>query len=240
MTMNGFKYLFLALAAAAAALAAVPAAAQVTSCGVTGQAQAPSTVTYDPFSPNALQQINIPLTLTRFANGGAKTQSVSFVLIQPVGAPPYQILYNGQNVLYPENNTRGRPVIGSQTTGQIFYSFGGASAPDQSTPFNLSVTIPANTDLSAGEPIRFDILYVCNGTGGLADVTTPRRLASAIQINVNVLSALQASYVGPALDFGDLGTKTAEQVASDPGPRTGFVRVASSGPYSVRMTSQNG
>jgi hypothetical protein len=238
--MIGFKHLHRAVLAAAAALAAVPAAAQVTSCGVTGQGQAPSTVTYDPFSPNALQQVSIPLTLTRFANGAAKTQSVSFVLIQPVGAPPYQILHNGQNVLYPENNTQGRPVIGSQTTGQIYYSFGGASAPDQSTPFNLSVTIPANTDLSAGEPIRFDILYVCVGTGGLADVTSPRRLASAVQINVNVLSALQASYVGPALDFGDVGPKTAEQVASDPGPRTGFVRVASSGPYSVRMTSQNG
>jgi hypothetical protein len=237
--MNGFTHLLRALLAAAAALASVPAAAQVTSCGVTGQAQAPSTVSYDPFSPNALQQISIPLTLTRFASGGAKTQSASFVLVQPVGAPPYQILHNGQNVLYPENNTQGRPTAG-QAAGQIFYSFGGASAPDQSTPFNLSVTIPANTDLSAGEPIRFDILYVCNGTGGLADVTSPRRLANAVQININVLSALQASYVGPALDFGDVGAKSTAQVASDPGPRTGFVRVASSGPYSVRMTSQNG
>jgi hypothetical protein len=225
---------------ALAAFAGAPAAAQLTSCGVTGQAQAPSTVTYDPFSPNALQQINIPLTLTRYASGGAKTQSVSFVLIQPVGAPPYQILYNGQNVLYPENNTQGRPVIGNTATGQIYYSFGGASAPDQSTPFNLTVTVPANTDLSAGEPIRFDILYVCVGTGGLNSVAVPTRLSSAVQINVNVLSALQASYVGPALDFGDVGARSSAEVASNPGPRTGYVRVASSGPYSVRMTSQNG
>jgi hypothetical protein len=242
MIMNGFKPLVRAVgtaAAAFAAFAAAPAAAQVTSCGVTGQAQAPASVTYDPFSPNALQQITIPLTLTRFANGGAKTQSVSFILIQPVGAPPYQILYQGQNVLYPENNTQGRPVIGDKTTNQLYYSFGGAAAADQSTPFNLTVTVPANTDLSAGEPIRFDILYVCIGTGGLADVTSPRRLSSAVQINVNVLSALQASYVGPALDFGDVGSRSSAEVATNPGPRTGFVRVASSGPYSVRMTSQN-
>ncbi|HEY0148764.1 MAG TPA: hypothetical protein VGB70_07145 [Allosphingosinicella sp.] len=227
-------------AALAAFAAAAPAAAQLTTCGVTGQAQAPGTVTYDPFSGNALQQITIPITLTRFANGGAKTQSVSFVLIQPPGAPPYQILYNGQNVLYPENNTQGRPVIGNNATGQIYYLFGGANAPDQSTPFNLTVTVPANTDLSAGEPIRFDILYVCVGTGGLNSVAVPTRLASAVQINVNVLSALQASYVGPALDFGDVGTRTSAEVPSNPGTRTGYVRVASSGPYSVRMTSQNG
>jgi hypothetical protein len=234
------KALLLPLALAAAALGfAAPAAAQ-TSCGVTGRAQAPATVTYDPFSPNALQQVSIPLTLTRYANGGAKTQSVNFILIQPVGSPSYQIQYNSQNVLYFENNTQGRPVLDSRATGQIYYSFGGASAADTSQPFNLTVTIPANTDLSPGEPIRFDILYVCIGTGGLADVTTPTRLASAIQINVNVLSALQASYVGPALDFGDVGAKTAAQVATDPGPRTGYVRVASSGPFSVRMTSQNG
>jgi len=242
MIMNGLATLFRRLAAAAAlatAFAAAPAGAQ-TSCGVTGQAQAPSTVTYDPFSPNALQQITIPLTLTRIASGGAKTQSVSLVLTQPVGAPPYQILYNGQNVLYPENNTQGRPVLGSTTSGQLYYNFGGASASDQSTQFNLTVTVPANSDLSAGEPIRFDILYVCSGTGGLADVTTPRRLASAVQINVNVLSAVQASYVGPALDFGDVGARSSAEVASNPGTRTGYVRVASSGPFSVRMTSQNG
>ncbi|HEX8192402.1 MAG TPA: hypothetical protein VF552_05830 [Allosphingosinicella sp.] len=228
----------LALAAAASFAWAAPAAAQ-TACGVTGRAQAPASVTYDPFSPNALQQISIPLTLTRYANGGAKTQSVSFILVQPPGGPRYQVVYNGSNVLYADNATSGLPVEGERA-GQLFYRFGGASSPDVSTTFNLNVTIPANTDLSAGEPIRFDILYVCIGTGGLADVTTPTRLSAAIQINVNVLSALQASYVGPALDFGDVGTKTQAQVATDPGPRTGYVRVASSGPYSVRMTSQNG
>jgi hypothetical protein len=234
------RHLIFGLAALGTALSlAAPAAAQ-TSCGVTGQAQAASSVTYDPFSPTGLQQVTIPLTLTRFANGGAKTNSVSFILIQRAGSPAYQVLYNNQNILYPENATQGRPVLDSKATGQIYYFFGGASAPDQSTPFNLTVTIPASTDLSAGEPIRFEILYVCNGTGGLSDVTTPTRLSNAIQINVNVLSALQASYVGPPLDFGDVGAKTALQVATDPGPRTGNVRVLSSGPYSVRLTSQNG
>ena len=236
------KILRLASLAGAAALAAVaqPAVAQQTSCGVTGAAQAASTITYDPFGPNGLQQVTIPLVLTRYASGGAKTQTVNFVLTKPAGTPNYQVLYQGTSVLYTEGQTGARPTIGSKNPGEINYNFGGASAPDQSTPFNLVVTVPAGLDLSAGQPIRFDILYVCNGTGGMADVNVPTRLTNALQININVLSALQASYVGPALDFGEIGTKTSAQVASDPGPRTGYIRVASTGPYSVEMRSEKG
>jgi hypothetical protein len=223
------------------AFAASPALAQTqTTCGVTGQAQAASTITYDPFGPSGLQQVTIPLILTRFANGAAKTQTVNFVLTKPAGTPEYQILHQGISVLYTEGATGGRPTIGSQNAGEISYNFGGASAPDQSTPFNLVVTVPANLDLSSGQPIRFDILYVCNGTGGMRDVTVPTKLSNALQININVLSALQASYVGPALDFGEIGTKTDAQVGSDPGSRTGYIRVASSGPYSVEMRSEKG
>jgi spore coat protein U-like protein len=149
------------------------------------------------------------------------------------------VLYNGVSVLYTEGQTGTRPTIGSQSPGEINYNFGGASAPDQSTPFNLVATVPAGLDLSAGQPIRFDISYVCNGTGGMRDVAVPTKLTSAVQINVNVLSGLQASYVGPALDFGEVGAKT-DAPPTDPGPRTGFIRVASSGPYSVEMRSEKG
>lgn len=219
---------------------ASPALGQTTSCGVTGSAQAASSITYDPFGANGLQQVTIPLVLTRFASGGAKTQTVNFVLTKPAGTPNYQVLYNGTSVLYTEGTTGGRPTIGSQSPGEIYYNFGGASAPDQSTPFNLLVTVPGGLDLSAGQPIRFDMVYVCNGTGGMRDVTLPTRLTNAININVNVLSGLQASYIGPTLDFGEIGTKSDAQVGSDPGPRTGFVRVASSGPFSVEMRSEKG
>jgi hypothetical protein len=218
----------------------VSAPAWAASCGVSGQALASPTITYDPFSPTGLTQVTIPLVLTRFANGGSKTQTVNFVLTKPIGTPNYQILYNGTSVLYTEGNTMGHPQINSQMAGEIGYNFGGAAQPDQSTPFNLVVTVPANVDLSAGKPIDFDISYVCKGTGGLSDVNTPTKLAQAIHINVNVLSALQASYVGPALDFGEVGDKTDADVATTPILRTGYVRVASSGPYSVSVTSQNG
>lgn len=215
------------------------ALAQAT-CGATGSAQAPSTITYDPFGPNGLQQVTVPLVLTRYAVGAAKTQTVNFVVTKPVGAPNYQMLYNGVSILYTEGATGNRPSSGGQGPGEISYTFGGASASDQSSPFNLVLTVPPGLDLSAGQPIRFDISYVCNGTGGMRDVTVPTRLSNAIQINVNVLSALQATYVGPALDFGEIGAKTDAQAPTDPGPRTGYVRVASSGPYSVEMRSEKG
>lgn len=237
--MTKFRLLS-ALLAAVFLLTVRPALAQSVACGVTGSAQASASITYDPFGPNGLQQVTIPLVLTRFASGGAKTQTVNFVLVKAPGTPNYQVLYNGGSVLYTDGATGGRPSIGSQSPGEISYNFGGASAPDQSTPFNLVVTVPANLDLSAGQPIRFDILYVCNGTGGMRDVTLATKLTNAININVNVLSAIQASYVGPALDFGEIGAKTDAQVASDPGPRTGYIRVASSGPYSVEMRSEKG
>jgi hypothetical protein len=209
-------------------------------CGVVGQAQASPTITYDPFSPSGLTQVTIPMVLTRSANGAAKTQTVNFVFTKPTGAPNYQITYNGTSVLYTEGALMGRPLGGSQTSGEIHYNFGGSTAPDQSTPFNLVVSVPPSVDLSAGQPINFDIYYVCSGTGGMADVSTPTKQASAIQINVNVLSALQASYVGPALDFGEVGERTDAEVATNPGTKTGYIRVASSGPYSVNMTSGNG
>lgn len=230
----------LALTSAVAALSvAAPAAAQ-SACGITGLAQAATSVNYDPFAPGGLSQVSIPLVVTRIANGSAKTQWVNFVLTTPSGSPAYQVTYNGSNILYTEGATGSHPASGSQTPGEIYYSFGGASAPDQSTPFNLLFTVPAGVNLSAGDPIKFDILYVCKGTGGMKDVTVPTKLNAAIQINVNVLSALQASYVGSALDFGEVGTKTDTQVATDPGTKTGYIRVASSGPYSVDLRSQNG
>ncbi|MET0376682.1 MAG: hypothetical protein ABW128_20815 [Rhizorhabdus sp.] len=239
--MNYTRWFARAALGVAVAAWAQPALAQTTACGVTGQAQAASTITYDPFGPNGLQQVTIPLVLTRYVgSGGAKTQSVNFVLTKAVGTPNYQVLYMGSSVLYTEGATGGHPMIDAQVAGEINYNFGGSSAPDVSTPFNLLVTVPSGLDLSAGQPIRFDILYVCKGTGGLRDVTAPTKLTNAIQININVLSALQASYVGPALDFGEIGTKTSTQVASDPGTKTGYIRVASSGPYSISMRSQNG
>lgn len=229
---------------AGALLSAQTASAQATSCGVTGSAVAAQTITYDPFAPNGLNQVEIPLILTRFSSGSAKTQTVNFVLTQPVGSPAYQVTYNGASILYTEGQTGTHPQVNFQGAGEIHYNYTGAGQSDFSQPIMLRVTVPANTDLSSGEPIAFDIRYVCKGTGSLPSVETPQTLNDAIRINVNVLSALQASYVGAVLDFGEVGDKTTAEVMGAPGsyttPNGNNIRVASSGPYSVTMTSQNG
>jgi hypothetical protein len=78
----------------------------------------------------------------------------------------------------------------------------------------------------------------------MTNVTTPTVLPAAVRINVNVLSALQASYVGTQLDFGEVGNVGTPEVQASPGRFTtsatmNNIRVASSGPYRVELSSQN-
>jgi hypothetical protein len=218
-------------------------------CGASGQATAASTITYDPFSATGLSQVTIPLILTRTrGNVVGYTRDVSIILTQPVGSPAYQVTYNGYNVLYSEGATQSRPRAttsqdsGTNAAGEIRYTWGGLLASDVSTPLNLRVTVPPNADLSAGDPIEFDILFVCTGVV-LDNVGTPTRLADGIRINVNTVSALQAYYAGSALNFGEVGDLTTAQVTSAPAsyttPLSNTIRVKSSGPYEVRVQSQN-
>lgn len=232
----------LAVLAASLATASV-AAAQ--SCSLSGLSQ-PIAISYDPFNPAPVGNINATITFTRPAQqGGAKTQMARFYFVQPAGQPGYQILYNGVNVLYSAPYTTAPTLsnTGSITptaAGTLIQIWGTAADPNTVT-VPLTITVPPGADLTAGEPLRFDVRYVCKGTGGLSDVNTPGILPNAITVQITVLSALQASYAGPALDFGEIGNVTTPTVLGAPATytRSGQVRVASSGPYSVAMTSAN-
>jgi len=219
-------------------------------CGVTGYATAPTTITYDPFSPGGLSQAIIPLVLQR--NRGiltGRTGEVSLVLVAPAGSPPMQITYQGQSVLYSEGATAGRPRgldsrdNGAGSAGEIRVKFGGLLASDLSAPLNLRVSVPPGTDLSPGEPLYFDILYVCSGEGGMLSVSRPVRESRAIRLDVNTVSALQAYYAGSVLDFGEIGDLTTQQLQANPDryttPSSNSLRVRSSGPYEVQVRSQN-
>lgn len=220
-------------------MTALPAAAQT--CGVSG-ASSTSLGNYDPFNPVAISNASVQLNLTRFAQAQKKTQQIDFYFTKPAGSPAYQITYNGQNVLFEAPGYAGAPtlVANNEPPGSININFGGTSQPD-TVSRNFVVTIPPGVDLSAGDPIQFDIRYVCQGTGGMQSVNSPQIIPNAITLQINVLSALQASYVGSALDFGEIGDKSTTTVQASPSTytKTGAIRVASSGPYTVAMTSQN-
>lgn len=246
--LNGLRP-FLLISAAVAATAATPAAGQVqysSICGVTGDATAPTTITYDPFSPGGLSQATIPLILQRTRNLlQGRTNEVSLILTAPADAPPLTVTYQGHNVLYPEGATAGRPrsLNGPGAAGEIRHQFGGLFSSDSSPPLNLRVSVPPGTDLAAGEPVFFDIVYICSADGLMLDVPIPIRLARAIRLDVRVVSALQAYYAGSVLDFGEIGDVSTEQVQADPQryatSATNSLRVRSSGPFEVQLRSQN-
>lgn len=217
-------------------------------CGVSGDATAPATIAYDPFAASGLSQATIPLILRRNRLLVARTNEVSLVLVAPAGTPPIEITYQGYNVLYADGGTAGRPRAldsvdrGAGAAGEIRYQFGNAFATDLSAPLNLRVTVPPGTDLTASEPIYLDLLYICSGDG-LLSVPSPTRLARAVRLDVNVLSALQAYYAGSALNFGEIGDLTTQTVQAAPATYTtsaaNALRVRSSGPYEVTVRSQN-
>ena len=251
--MIGQKAGLVIAALSATFMAAAPAEAQsqISSvCGVTGTATAPASITYDPFSPTGLSEVTIPLVLRR--NRGliiGRTNEVSLILVAPSGTPPLDITYRGYRVLYPEGSTAGRPRAldskdnGAGAAGEIRYDFGSLFASDLSTALNLRVSVPPGTDLSAGDPIILDMLYICSGENGMLSVPVPTRETGSIRINVNTVSALQAYYAGAALDFGEIGDVTTAQVQAAPDRYTtstaNALKVRSSGAYEVQVRSQN-
>jgi spore coat protein U-like protein len=229
------SFVFSAFAIAWSLAMALPAAAAGNYCSVSGATTA-SIGNYNPFTGSQFYQALVTLNLRRYEGSNSRTTAlVDFYLTQPAGSPAFDVRYNGASVLYTEPTQHALSWL-FPVDGTVFHAFGASSAPDTvALPF--VVTIPPGLDLEAGEPIVFDVVYVCLGSG-LNSVLTPATLRQAITININVLSALQASYVGPALDFGEIGGVNNTQAPS----RTvgGAIRVASTGPYSVTMNSANG
>lgn len=212
----------------------LPGHALAATCGVSG-ATSVSIGNYNPFSGSGFNQVQVTLNVTRFRSGNGYTRRVDFYFVQPAGSPAYAISYFGSNVLYtlPASHSLS---LSFPPFGTVFYDFGGRNSPN-SVSIPLVVTIPGNLNLIAGDPIVFDIRYICDGENGMQDVNSPATLTAAMTIKINVLSALQASYAGPALDFGEIGAVTDAQASTH--TVTGNARVASSGPFTVAMSSAN-
>lgn len=246
---------------AAAALGFASAAqAQTTTCGIVGSSSA-APVLYDPFNPTGLAPTTITLNLTRVNNsGGGDTRIVNFYLkardntadgtsIVPI-AVTGSVQFEGlnQNIFY--NFSAPPPTVSptslSPSASQRFLkiNFTGNNTASNTATVTFQVQLPANLDLNTTTSLAFDAYFGCNIQGGQQNGREQiGSFNNAVTFPITVLSALQASYAGTALNFGEVGDKSTTEVLTTPlaytTPTTNHVRVRSSGPYSVSLTSQN-
>ena len=242
-------------------LAALPSVALAQTCDITGLASSQSAaLTYDPFSSaGATTTTPVTMTISRLnPSGGDRTEQVNLYLTVPnANVPGIQII--------PRTVTGSSNVTGSGTGNNIFYNFptaptlpslgnttgagnfltinyGDNSANGDTATVTFDIILPSNLDLTAISQLAFRANFSCRfkGTGNTKIYNSGFR-NDAIVFPVTVLSALQASYAGPALDFGEVGDKTTGEILAASGSytKTGNIRVASSGPYIINMTSTN-
>ena len=242
------------------ALAALPSVAFAQTCDISSLTSSQSaTLTYDPFSTSGVSSsAPITMTISRFnPGGGERTEQVNMYLTVPnTRVPGIQIIPRtisgssnvtgagtGNNIFYNFPTAPTLPSASSTGVGNFLtINFGDNSANGDTAAVTFDIIVPSSLDLTAISQLAFQANFSCRfkGTGQTKVWNTGSR-PNAIVFPVTVLSALQASYVGSVLDFGEVGDKTTIQVQATPGAytRTGNIRVASSGAYSIRMTSDN-
>ncbi|MGB3845867.1 MAG: hypothetical protein WA940_08360 [Sphingopyxis sp.] len=235
-------------------------AVQAATCGIMGSATASPTL-YDPFNPAGLATTNVQLNLTRINGaGGQKTDIVNFYLKSNSAAADGTIIIPTSVTV--EGNTAGTgydifydysqappivaptSVIPSAANKFLKIEFTGNNVASDTAVVNFQISLPANLDLNASTNLPFDAIFACSTTGGGPQTQQTGQISNAVVFPITVLSALQASYAGTALDFGEVGDKTTVDVLAAPAtyttPTANHVRVRSSGPYTVALTSQNG
>ncbi len=251
-----FKVLATGLAMAVAGIAGV---AQAATCGITGTATASGGV-YDPFNPVPVAPASITLNLTRInPAGGGKTNVVNFYLKSSSAAAdgitivPTSVVVTGsvtglnQNIFY--NFAAAPPTIAPTTLSPIppnnflKIEFTGDNLASDTAMVTFQITVPPSLNLNASTTLPFNAEFACSTTGGGPPTQQTGSLPNAVTFPITVLSALQASFAGTALDFGEIGTVTTLQVTGAPGSYrtnpTNHVRVQSSGPYQVQLSSLN-
>ncbi|MGN6820779.1 MAG: hypothetical protein ACTHJR_19145, partial [Sphingomonas sp.] len=256
MAWSLFRNALLALAVAAGLSPGAAFAAQ--QCGLTTVNGGTANLTYDPFNGNNTNINLTGVTLSRVnLGGGNKTANLEFYVKGTTAAQNGTVLIptsatgsgsggpTGSNIFFGTNQTPPTLNInsGSPAPGVFRWAFTGNNAASDVFTLNITLQLPANLNLTAGSTLPFDIVYSCNGTGNGGPFTDTGTVSNAIVVNVTVLSGLQASYVGTNLDFVEVGNLTTAAVLGAPGtyttPTTNYIRVASSGPYSVSIASTN-
>lgn len=234
------------------------ALAQTTTCSVTGTSPA-GVGTYDPFAnPTTAASYTTTMRVSRLNNqGGGDTRVVNLYLTGPAAANGITIVpisvtpvSNGnisssglnQDIFYGTNEQPPAVLPSSlPAIGFLKINFTGNNPASDVADVTFQVTLPPNLNLTASNTLSFTGNYGCFVQGGQSNgVEVASSFANALTFQINVLSALQASFVGTALDFGDI---TTVDNATAPTRNTGtnnWVRVQSSGAYQVTLTSANG
>lgn len=246
-----------ALCAIIALTIAGSVAAQVRQCQVSAVSATPS-VRYDPFAPSDLQVNDLEVTFTRTNGGGgakpstidmyirstdARADGMRIVPLSVVGAGTTEGL--NQNIFYnfagPFPNI-SVPLTNTPVPGVLRWNYTGNDVASDTFRILFRIEFPRNLDLSAGGSLPFDIEYGCNGTGGGKPFSERNVAPNAFTLRVEVLSAMQAGYAGTALDFGEIGTFTTASLATAPRrtATSNYIRVQSSGPYEIALTSDGG
>lgn len=244
----------------AAAGVATGAQAQTTpnQCGITGTVGVNTSIVYDPFNPTGLQDaiVTIPLTRENYTGGG-DTRIVNFYLKEANGRADGTKIYPlsvtgsvnvdgiGLNIFYGAAD--GQPIIMPidilPSAGNEFLkiNFTGNNAGSDTAQATFRITLPPLANLEAVRELAFDAYFTCNIQGGKFNGTVDEDgyIPNAIKFPITILSALRASYQGTALNFGEIGQVTNAQAGSRV-LSGNYVRVESSGAYSVEMKSENG
>ncbi len=190
---------------------------------------------YNPFTTATSVQ-TMSITVRRVTSANPKTQEADFVFVHPQNdATPYQIFYATGSILYPFPGPVLNTTGGNPTTIVADFGNHGQVATQN---FMINFTLPAGANLRAGNfVIPFGIDAVCKLTGAGGPQTITGTLVDPFNISMTVRSALQAYFAGPALDFGAIGNVDTATAPSH--FISGFIHVASSGPFSVGLSSGN-
>lgn len=242
--MNTLKNLLIGSAAIMASAAIASAASAQTTCGLTGAGAFSATINYDPFAGGSPTVASGSITLTRNVS---QAHTFYFHFTAPSGTAPGIAITTTQtgsaNTLFYEvgGGYPGAPDI-ETPSGSGYISAFGSSGGGNTVVVPFVITIPPGLDFVAGPSFPLGIRYTCRGVGQIQSQTSSINIAGALTVQANVLSALQASWVGPNLAFGEIGTIDTPTVTGAPATysRAGNLRVASTGPYTVAMTSDNG
>lgn len=213
------------------------------------------TIEYDPFRETSTNLLEVMITVTRTNDvGGAHADTVDIYFrnttdpeLEGVMVIPTSVTGSGtaeglnQDIFFDLTemapniplplNTMSPPL-----PGVLRWAYSGNNVGSDIFTIMATVEIPLNSEFDASTMFFFDVEGGCNGTGGNpgGQYTGPLIVPGGIQLNITVLSALRATYVGSPLDFGEVG----DLAVAGP-PVSGEINVQSSDIYQVSMITLN-